>query len=194
MPKKTFEAAKETGSDVIVQVKENQPKLFEAVNTCDSVAKPLSTVTTTDDKRNRVETRTVTIFDASDILANLPEWQYLIAAIIKVERIRYVFDTKTGKNVKQEETSYYVSSAIFPATRCNQAIRGHWGIENRNHHVRDVTLKEDASRIRRNPGVFARIRSFALNILRNNGVTNVSDTIYRNSLDFNQILEYKGVL
>ena len=37
-----------------------------------------------------------------------------------------------------------------------------------SHHVRDVTLREDASRIRKNPGIFARIRSFAYNILRFN--------------------------
>ena len=36
------------------------------------------------------------------------------------------------------------------------------------HYTRDVTLCEDASRIRKNPGVFARIRSFAYNILRFN--------------------------
>ena len=36
-----------------------------------------------------------------------------------------------------------------------------------------VTLREDASRIRRNPGIFARLRSFAYNILR----FNQSDTI-----------------
>ena len=41
------------------------------------------------------------------------------------------------------------------------------------HYTRDVTLCEDASRIRRNPGIFARIRSFAYNILR----FNQSDTI-----------------
>ena len=41
------------------------------------------------------------------------------------------------------------------------------------HYTRDVTLCEDASCIRKNPGVFARIRSFAYNILR----FNQSDTI-----------------
>jgi len=34
--------------------------------------------------------------------------------------------------------------------------------------VRDVTMCEDASRIRKNPGIFARIRSFGYNILRFN--------------------------
>ncbi len=37
-----------------------------------------------------------------------------------------------------------------------------------SHHTRDVTLREDASRIRKNPGVFARMRSWASNILRCN--------------------------
>src|SRR5664280_1218735 len=41
-----------------------------------------------------------------------------------------------------------------------------WRIENKLHYTRDVTFREDASRIRKNPGVFARIRSFAYNILR----------------------------
>jgi len=40
--------------------------------------------------------------------------------------------------------------------------------ENGSHYVRDVTLREDASRIRKNPGIFARMRSFAYNILRFN--------------------------
>jgi hypothetical protein len=29
--------------------------------------------------------------------------------------------------------------------------RNHWGIENKNHHVRDVTMGEDKFRIRTNP-------------------------------------------
>ena len=53
------------------------------------------------------------------------------------------------------------------------AIRKHWRIENKLHYTRDVTLREDASRIRKNPGIFARMRSFAYNILR----FNQSDTI-----------------
>ena len=43
------------------------------------------------------------------------------------------------------------------------------GIENRNHDVRDVSCNEDRSRIRDNPGIMARARSFALNIISHNG-------------------------
>jgi hypothetical protein len=44
--------------------------------------------------------------------------------------------------------------------------------------VSDVTLGEDRCRIRWNPGIFARLRSFALNILRENQVTHVSEALY----------------
>jgi hypothetical protein len=46
--------------------------------------------------------------------------------------------------------------------------RGHWGIENGLHHVRDVTLGEDACRVRSHnaPQVLAAARDLALGLLR----------------------------
>ena len=64
-----------------------------------------------------------------------------------------------------------MSPAMF-ASETNEAAdatRGHWGIEN-THYTRDVTMGEDASRIRSNSGVFARLRSFAYNILKANRI------------------------
>jgi hypothetical protein len=63
-----------------------------------------------------------------------------------------------------------------------------WGIENQDHYVRDVTLGEDGSRIRQKPGAMARIRSAALNILRANGIQNVSQALYINALNFDRLL------
>jgi predicted transposase YbfD/YdcC len=59
-----------------------------------------------------------------------------------------------------------------------------WGIENRSHWVRDVTFGEDASRARVKPTHFARFRSFAINILRANGVQNIARELYVNALNF----------
>jgi hypothetical protein len=56
--------------------------------------------------------------------------------------------------------------------------------------VRDRVLGEDDSRIRRKPGVFARLRSFALNILRANRVSNVSEAVYANALSLDRLLAY----
>ena len=49
----------------------------------------------------------------------------------------------------------------------------------RSHYVRDGSFAEDASRIRCNPNIFARVRSFAANILRFNGVRNVAGGRHR---------------
>ncbi len=50
-----------------------------------------------------------------------------------------------------------------------------------------VTLQEDASRIRINPAVFARLRSLILNILRSHKVTNICKELYENSLKFERL-------
>ena len=52
-------------------------------------------------------------------------------------------------------------------------------------------MLEDRSRIRTTPGHFARARSFALNILRANGTTNVSQELYINALNPNHALSYR---
>jgi predicted transposase YbfD/YdcC len=69
------------------------------------------------------------------------------------------------------------------------ALRGHWEVE-AHHYVRDVTFDEDASRIRISPLNFARLRTIALNILRANGVKNVSQALFRNALNLENILSY----
>ena len=69
--------------------------------------------------------------------------------------------------VKAFETSR-LDAATFAC-----ATQRHWGIENRNHHIHDCILGEDDSRIRRQPGRFACLRSFTLNILRADGIVNV---------------------
>jgi predicted transposase YbfD/YdcC len=86
---------------------------------------------------------------------------------------RLTFQPATGLWKSSLESSFYLSNRPVLAGQAAEAIRKHWGIENSLHDTRDVTLCEDASRIRCNPGIFARIRSFAYNILR----FNQSDTI-----------------
>jgi hypothetical protein len=69
-------------------------------------------------------------------------------------------------------------------------VSGHWGIENKNRHVRDVSMREDASRIRRNSHIMAKMRSVALNILRANGETNIAAALYRHALSLPSMLAY----
>ena len=140
--------------------------------------------------RSRVETRIVEVFDAGPGLKKTA-WNGLISRIIRVHRSTLMRRAKDGLWDHRQETSFYVCSAPLGAKKASEAIRGHWGIENRNHYVRDVSMLEDASRIRINPGIFARARSFALNILRANGEQNIADALWRNALDFNRPMAYR---
>jgi hypothetical protein len=53
------------------------------------------------------------------------------------------------------------------AARLLALARGHWGIENRLHYVRDVTLGEDACRVRQGaaPQVLAALRNGVVHLL-----------------------------
>jgi predicted transposase YbfD/YdcC len=67
-----------------------------------------------------------------------------------------------------EETRFVISSHPPKVKRLAKHIRGHWGIENRQHWVLDVTFAEDKSRIRKGstPEISAALRRMALNILQ----------------------------
>jgi hypothetical protein len=67
------------------------------------------------------------------------------------------------------------------ATDLLQLSRGHWSIANQLHYVRDVTLGEDASRIRTGaaPHAMAAIRNLVLTVLRLAGVTNLAAGLRR---------------
>jgi hypothetical protein len=62
------------------------------------------------------------------------------------------------------------------------AIRSHWHIENSLHYTRDITFQEVQSRIRCNPGIFARMRSFGYNSLRRNLTITFSQDRYAAAL------------
>jgi len=66
------------------------------------------------------------------------------------------------------ETRYYISSAPLTAARAAEAVRGHWGIENRLHWVLDVVFGEDQSRLRKGHGAknMAIVRHLAINLVR----------------------------
>jgi len=77
--------------------------------------------------------------------------------MLQPTRSTLLYSAATGLWGQRQETTFYVSSAAdYPATEWAAAIRGHWGIENRNHYVRDVSCNEDQSRIWDNPGIMAR--------------------------------------
>ncbi|MYV47962.1 transposase [Streptomyces sp. SID2888] len=57
-------------------------------------------------------------------------------------------------------------------------VRGHWGIGNSSHHVRDVMLAEDASTVHTDsaPRAMAALRNLAIGKLRLLGADNIAKT------------------
>jgi hypothetical protein len=87
----------------------------------------------------------------------------------------------TGKNSTKwsTETVYAITSlTVIQAKAADLArfIRGHWGIEDRLHWVRDVTYDEDRSQVRtgNGPRVMASLRNLAIAILRLAGHTSIA--------------------
>ncbi|MFJ5220692.1 ISAs1 family transposase [Streptomyces sp. NPDC088354] len=74
-------------------------------------------------------------------------------------------------------------------------IRGHWRIENQLHHVRDLTFREDASKIRTRhlPRVMAGLRNLAIGVHRQDGHTNIAAALRRTSRDHQRPLTALGL-
>ena len=88
----------------------------------------------------------------------------------------------TEKGKTSTEVVYGVTS--LSAERANAAKlleynRGHWGIENRLHWVRDVCLGEDACRAKagHSPQNLAAFRNVALSLLYLSGIKSVITTL-----------------
>ena len=106
---------------------------------------------------------------------NKDDWLWIKTLIKVFRKVEY-------KWIIRKETSYYISSVWFEqmdAKGFNTWIRSHWGIENTLHYSKDVTFREDYSRIitKNAPQNISLIRNIVMNIFRNNGYTNMAQAI-----------------
>jgi predicted transposase YbfD/YdcC len=192
---KTIAAVKASGGEALLQVKGNQPGLEAAFEALPVQHEPQDChVETGTIRRNRQETRRVEVFKAGRLL-DLPDWQTHAIEAVRVTRTVLHKDVATGwKWRPTRDVAWYAStqnnnSAAYYAA----ATRGHWGVENRVHYILDVSMQEDASRVRKSPTILSILRSFALNILRFNKVNNVADALWRNAMNLNHVLAYGGI-
>ena len=81
-------------------------------------------------------------------------------------------DRRIGDKVSTE-TAYIVTSldaAEASPERLLALVRAHWGIENRLHHVRDVSMDEDRGRTRAAGRALACLRNLVLATIRGRGL------------------------
>jgi len=188
LSKKLFERVIASGNHVLTQVKDNQPSLRRRLERGAAGRKPNGFAKTKTSGRNRWETRELTMFPAKAWFRGTP-WEKLINTVLQLERTICKRDPKTGLCAQTTEFVFWVSSASHQTPeRWNEWIREHWRIENGSHYVRDTAFAEDASRIRKNPDIAARLRSFAYNLIRADGGHNVRLARWRAALDINVVL------
>ena len=125
----------------------------------------MTTARTIDKGHGRIEIRTA---QSSDLLNNWLQARGFAEAeqVIRIERRRRI------KGEESIAVDYYLSNlARDEATAFDflKWIRAHWGIENKLHHVKDVTFEEDQCRARKGGSaqILSALRNVAIHLLHN---------------------------
>jgi predicted transposase YbfD/YdcC len=159
---------KQGGGDYVLAVKDNQPKLHQAIQeyfakTRDDLEQSLHRRHETHETgHGREDDRYYSLAKLPDDFSFTKQWPG-IKAIGMAIRI-----TKKGDGPTSEEVRYFIASRCLSGERFAQSVRGHWGIENSLHWVLDVTFNEDQSRARerRLADNLSWLRRFGISLLK----------------------------
>ncbi len=164
----TVNLIREKNADYVVQVKHNQKQLYNEIQAYFHKTRrdnphqiDAGTHQEVEKGHGRIEQRTYTTLSVSEWLEHGKRWRDLNTV---VEVTRQV----TRGDTRREETSYYITSLTTTSEQIGRAIRRHWQIENGQHWILDVVMREDDSRLRTDngPANMALLRRFALNLAR----------------------------
>lgn len=161
----------DSNNDYLIGVKKNQPTLYRQIETIiGDKTNQSSSYTTLEISKGRTELRHTMVSNNIDIISK--DWKGL-QQIIGVHRI------VKEKTKRSEETAYFISSKNGNAFLYEEGVRSHWAIENSLHWVKDVTLKEDASKIKMGnaPQNISTIKNISINILRTNDYDNMAQAM-----------------
>jgi predicted transposase YbfD/YdcC len=155
--------------DYVLAVKDNQPKLHEAIQEffsderqAELLKLPHRQYQTREQSHGRQDQRYY-------VLAKLPadfplkdQWPGIKAIGVAV-RV-----TEKSDGATSGDTRYFISSCYPSGARFAEAVRGHWGIENSLHWVLDVIFDEDHSRTRNRcmTDNLSWLRRFAVSLLK----------------------------
>ena len=116
-----------------------------------------------------------------------------MAQVCRLERTTVRGD-KTTVEIQFAITS--VPRARADAARLLDAWRGHWGIENRLHWVRDVVYDEDHCRVKcgHGPQNLAAFRNAAISILRLSGLPQITPNLRRFAHQPRKLLRFLGIM
>jgi predicted transposase YbfD/YdcC len=181
-------------------VKQNTPALWAELDALDWASVPVQHATE-EKGHGRRERRTIQVMDAPEhIRKRFPHARQ--AALIE----RYVTRTvrvSKGKRWVKKQVKSAVAVFIITSLDAREAapahlagyVRGQWTIENKVHYVRDVTYREDASRVRAGsrPRIMATLRNLAIGLIRQAGYTKIAATIRKIKYDTALLLAILGL-
>jgi predicted transposase YbfD/YdcC len=162
----------EGGGDFVIALKDNQPRLSEAVETHfeSHVERGLEDLQyrlheTRDHAHGRAEERSYYLSKIPPGFAFKKEWPWIKAIGFCVRLTRHADGRETA------EVRYYILSRYLSGKRFSEAVRGHWGIESM-HWVLDVNFREDDSRTRERTlgNNLSWLRRFAATLLKRHPV------------------------
>lgn len=178
--KKTVKTMIEQGNDYVITVKANQKSLHQRLCAISQDCAPVSVYHQFEQGHQRQTQRIVEVFDC---LAGITQDWLGLRRLIRVQRQ----GTRDGKPYTQ--CSYYITSLATTARQFAQGIRGHWGIENRLHWVKDVVLREDDCPLKcaHAPQNWGLIRTWVVNLFRLHGESSITQAQRRVAHDLDAL-------
>ena len=163
------------GADYVLAVKGNQPTLQQGIKAFfddhleDDFARTKARRYETQEKgHGREENRSYVVCPLPEDLPDGSRWAKLKAIGIALSETQ-----RDGKLC--HEVRYYILSKYLSGRGFAEAVRQHWGIENRLHWQLDVTFQEDQCRIRKGyaDANFSILRRTTLSLLKNESTRKV---------------------
>lgn len=178
------------GGQYLIIVKENQPTLYRDIELLFNEPPEDEVFATAEVRDRHGDRREVRRLWASTSLRGYLDWPG-VEQVCKVERV----SERKGKVTRQVRYAITDLGPEVGPEYLQRHIRGHWGIENRLHYVRDVTFGEDASQVRKESGpeVMAALRNVVLAILRRAGWQNIAAALRHNGWKQPTALKLLGI-
>lgn len=186
--------ARELGAGCVLTVKDNQPTLRALLE--NALWAHAACHVTEDRGHGRSEKRSHLVMDAPDeVKAQFPPAEQ-VARVIRTRTVtEYLNDGHTRTRVTRTgtETVYLIitmTARQAPPAHIATYARQHWGIENRLHYVRDVTLGEDSSQVRTGsrPRILTALRNLNTGLIRQAGLTEIAATVREAKYDNDLLL------
>jgi predicted transposase YbfD/YdcC len=170
----------------LLLVKANQPTLHQQLK-----ALPWRDIPVADRTHNRGHGRAETRRLQVTTVAGL-DFPHATQALRITRRVRPLGDRRWRTVTVYAVTS--LTSARASPARLADYVRNHWGIE-AHHHIRDVTLAEDASQLRTGtaPRAMASLRNLAIAVLRAHGHRNIAAALRYYARDATRLLPLLGI-